>query len=1253
MGWFNLRRSWLAGSVICYALGVLVYTGLSGFLQHERSVYAQSLNAVFASATNSSPIVISNPVSTGGPALVWVVNPDDDTVSVLRSDTSTLVKKINVGDEPQSVAVDPNNQFAYVANASSNTVTIIKITNPNPANFVADVDLTVGRSGTFTTGAEPWNVVISPDGKRVFVANSGQNTITVIDATTRTLIGNLELRPSLCSGTTAAERQRHFQPRGLAVTQDNTQLYVTQFLSFVTAGGTQGTDTGKEGAVCRITIDTNATTLAGYVPAARLALAPTITGFKIDSNGDGTADDTAAYPNQLQSIVIHGAQAYLPNIAASPSRPLRFNVDTHAYVNRIDGVGTVTQTDAGALNMHLGARVAPAGRPKVFFANPWAIGFTTPSGVGNAYVVSAGSDGLVKLNVNAAGELAFTAGVSTTTFIDLNDPDNPVTSGENAGKNPLGIAISSDGATAYVMNYISRNVSVVNLATDSVTAVVRTTELPPTGTLDEVIQVGKEIFFSSRGVFDRPAGTTVSTRDRLSSEGWQNCASCHFAGLTDGNIWQFGTGPRKSVPLNGTWNPNDPDDQRVLNYSAIFDEVQDFEANIRNVSGPGNLPNTTPPLLDPNHGLIFGATINDAPAAVPPLKVLANTGRPQHTVTLPGNGRGPVPALDALSEWARFGIRTPNGVLTTSELSSGAGNITGGLSATDVASGRQLFVQAGCQTCHGGGKWTVSSKDFSSPALDTLVEIEDDTNGATAPNPNAGQSIFGVLKNINSFNLNVPGQGNIIPGQSAIGAVEIDAGGRDALGIDYDGDGRGLGFNPPSLLGIYALQPYYHNGACETLDCVLANVAHRSAGRISSPSDIFTSDTSRRQIIAFLETIDAQTPPPTNLRLFNHDVSFDPPTVFAGETVTIKANVSFFGPRVPTFDPGPLKVIFYDGIPGQPGTSEIGTADLVGVNVDFGQALVSVPWQVPNQVGARRIFVVVDATNLFAEERERDNTANRGVLVRAIQPDRDAPLVTSVQINGDAVSTTSNEVAVTFAANDPASPAPTPTSGLESFCVVRYSYQANIRRWVEENCRFSPLPTANTDGTFTVPARLPNRFGTAYAFIWVRDAAGNISRTPGFDFINVVPSGEISVARNDTRILRITLDPGQAAQLTFTPTVGDVDISVFAGVGAGATRVAVSAENGITPEVVAFSVPAGGTKTIFQVEVRAVVFSRFTLGVTRAALAALPAQVDVLAPGKEIPDTVFVAGPPALQAAIEDPNVPGSGLLLRLPLMIR
>ena len=44
-------------------------------------------------------------------------------------------------------------------------------------------------------------------------------------------------------------------------------------------------------------------------------------------------------------------------------------------------------------------------------------------------------------------------------------------------------------------------------------------------------------------------------------------------GFTDQVVWIFGAGPRRSVPLHSTFNPRNPTDQKILNYSAIFDEV--------------------------------------------------------------------------------------------------------------------------------------------------------------------------------------------------------------------------------------------------------------------------------------------------------------------------------------------------------------------------------------------------------------------------------------------------------------------------------------------------------------------------------------------------------------------------------------------------------------------------------------------------------------------------------------------------------
>src|SRR3954470_19481182 len=186
---------------------------------------------VFKNPTNSSPIQIS-----ANARFVWVVNPAGDSVSVIRTRDRQVIKTIKVGDEPQSLAIDPEDKHVYVANTAAGTVTVIRITNKNPNKFNAKVDRKAGRRGTITTGAEPWDIVITPDNKRVFVANSSQDTISVINTeqitklkrkkgqkaktkvTPPKLLGSVNLRGSVCS----PDPNIHFQPRGMAVNQQST-----------------------------------------------------------------------------------------------------------------------------------------------------------------------------------------------------------------------------------------------------------------------------------------------------------------------------------------------------------------------------------------------------------------------------------------------------------------------------------------------------------------------------------------------------------------------------------------------------------------------------------------------------------------------------------------------------------------------------------------------------------------------------------------------------------------------------------------------------------------------------------------------------------------------------------------------------------------------------------------------------------------------------------------------------------------------
>jgi YVTN family beta-propeller protein len=101
------------------------------------------------------------------------------TVSVIDTASNTVVgTPIPVGGEPEGVAVTPDGKHAYVTNAafSIGSVSVID----TAANTVGD---------TIPVGTAPFGVAVTPDGKDAYVANLEDNTVSVIDTATNTVVG--------------------------------------------------------------------------------------------------------------------------------------------------------------------------------------------------------------------------------------------------------------------------------------------------------------------------------------------------------------------------------------------------------------------------------------------------------------------------------------------------------------------------------------------------------------------------------------------------------------------------------------------------------------------------------------------------------------------------------------------------------------------------------------------------------------------------------------------------------------------------------------------------------------------------------------------------------------------------------------------------------------------------------------------------------------------------------------------------------
>jgi len=748
-------RLWLKLSLcLIFAAGTLIVW------QRQDNSFTPAAQVNQGAPTNSSPIAV-----TPDNRFVWVANPDNNSVSVInvQNDANQKVAEVAVGVEPNNLAITPNGQFVYVANTVSGTISVIANTPANPQVV-----------STILAGTEPYGLAFTPNGRKLYVTNARSNNVSVIDPATNAVVKTLfNVGP---------------EPRGIAITNDgdsddnDEKVYVTQFLSTDRPGTTIGADDYKEG---RVTVISTATDeVIGQVVLSPMA----DTGFR--SNGSALKRipavtppaftvTTGAFPNMLNSVVIKGNRAYLPNNAASPDGPVRFNVNVQAFLSVIDTT-TDTEGQAGGqsqtINMNRGINFEPAGPNKLFLGVPWQIAFKRTSNEG--LVIAAAANIAVRVVLDAQGTPTINAPKTAA------DPGNIVRI--PVGQNPQGIALNSTDTRAFVMNAVSRDVSVVNLATNQVIATVRSADLPQPGTLAATVQYGKAIFNSSAGV-NLPTLGPVIPVGRLSSEGWSGCVSCHPNGLTDAVVWIFGAGPRRAIPLNGTFNPQDPNDIKILNYSAIFDEVQDFENNIRGVSG--------------GLGLI---TLSDGVTPDPVLNAFnpADTGRSA--------------ALDAMAAFVARGIRTP--VSPLARVSSLFGE------AQEIAQGRELFEQAGCVRCHAGGGWSVSRRDYTPPPAASEI-----VNG----------QLIRFLRPVGTFD---PGAVN-----------EIRQNGAPPLGAD--------GFNPPSLLGVFAMGPLFHNGSALTLDGVLDNVTHRRAGLGFFLRDPLNDRDNRAALVKFLQSIDASTQP--------------------------------------------------------------------------------------------------------------------------------------------------------------------------------------------------------------------------------------------------------------------------------------------------------------------------------------------------------------------------------------------------------
>ncbi|WP_437783850.1 PKD domain-containing protein [Sorangium sp. So ce1097] len=445
---------------------------------------------VTGSAAGSTDLVYDQPS-----ARVYTANYENDSVSVLDASALTKLAEVPVARGPVGLALAARGKL-WVLHRDAHALSIIDT-----------VSLSVESEIALPYASQPMGLAISPTGDAAYVTLMAVGKVLKLD---------------VASGAVVAEVSLGGTPRGVSVSHDGSQIYVTRFIS-----------EDSHGEVARIDAAT-------FQVSARFALAADTTTEDTDQQGRGL-------PNYLFSVGLSpdGSFAWVPgkkdNIFRGPFRDQLALTDDNtvrplvALLNLAEGVEDV------ARRIDMDDRNLPN---QVVF---------TP--LGDFAFISVAGSALVEVRDAYTGEF--------------------VTALKETGFAPRGLALTETNKL-FVHASLSRTVTVYDVADivsshDLITKKLAEVPTVAVEKLDPQVLRGKQLFFNSADI-------------RMSDQGYISCASCHFDGAEDGRVWDFGSageGLRNTVSLlgrRGTGHGN-------VNWSGSFDEIQDSDDNIRHLFG--------------------------------------------------------------------------------------------------------------------------------------------------------------------------------------------------------------------------------------------------------------------------------------------------------------------------------------------------------------------------------------------------------------------------------------------------------------------------------------------------------------------------------------------------------------------------------------------------------------------------------------------------------------------------------------------
>ncbi len=265
-------------------------------------------------------------------------NCTNGTVSVINTATNAVTATILTGSQPFGVVVSPDGSRVYVANLGSNIVSVIDTANDT-------------MTATIPVGVHPFGVAVNPDGSRVYVslcASCANGTVSVIDTANDTVTATIPV------GST---------PQGVAVSPDGSRVYVANSGS----GTVSVIDTASNAVTATITVGSNPEGVAVSPDGSRVYVTNACHSC---TNSTVSVIDTAS--NQVTATIAVGGNSV--GVAVSPD-------DSRVYVANL-GSNTVSVIDTASDSVVTTIAVGSGPESLGAFVGPGALIATNSSASG-------------------------------------------------------------------------------------------------------------------------------------------------------------------------------------------------------------------------------------------------------------------------------------------------------------------------------------------------------------------------------------------------------------------------------------------------------------------------------------------------------------------------------------------------------------------------------------------------------------------------------------------------------------------------------------------------------------------------------------------------------------------------------------------------------------------------------------------------------------------------------------------------------